>query len=83
MKRISISLVALAMAAVTGMASAQDYRSDSRYDNNRPRNDIAQVIRVDRISNGDSRYERQECWNEQTRDYDDGYYRDDSGRLYS
>lgn len=97
MKRIAISMLALAITAAAGgaLAAPQDYRNDSRgnYDyndsryNNRdsysaPRNDIAQVIRVERVNNSRNAYQRQECWNEQTRDYDDGYYRDDSGRLY-
>ncbi len=81
MKRIAISMLALAMAATGGAAMSQQ---GYRYDDNRfdaTRNDIAQVIRVERVS-GTRSYERQECWNEQTRNYDDGYYRDDSGRLY-
>ncbi|MEO6173202.1 MAG: glycine zipper 2TM domain-containing protein, partial [Arenimonas sp.] len=80
-----------------GLAAAQDYRNDSRYDNNNsnnssynngrygnynPRSDYAQVIRVERNNSSYGAYQRQECWNEQTNDYDDGYYRDDSGRLY-
>ena len=85
MKRIAISMLALAMTAAGGAALSQDYRYDNRNDNrygyNASRNDIAQVIRVERIS-GTRNYERQECWNEQTRNYDDGYYRDDNGRLY-
>ena len=51
-----------------------------------PRSDYAQVLHVERV--GDrygNRYGsnlRQQCWNEQTNDYEDGYYRDGSGRLY-
>jgi uncharacterized protein YcfJ len=84
MKHISIGLLALAITGITGsgIASAQGYRNDSRNDNNRPRSDIAQVIRVEPIYESSGSYQRQECWNEQTRDYDDGYYRDDNGRLY-
>jgi uncharacterized protein YcfJ len=84
MKRISTSLLALAITAVTGssIASAQGYGNDYRNENNRQRSDIAQVIRVERINNGYGAYERQECWNEQSRDYDNGYYRDNDGRLY-
>lgn len=83
MRRIAISMLALAMTATGGTAmSQQDYRyDDNRYGYGAARNDIARVIRVERIS-GTRTYERQECWNEQTRHYDDGYYRDDSGRLY-
>ena len=98
MKRIAISMLALAITAAAGgaISAPQDYRNDSRdgYDYNDgrnndnrsgysgSRNDIAQVIRVERMNNGSRPYERQECWNEQTNDYDDGYYRDNSGRLY-
>ncbi len=94
MNRIAVSAIALALSAATAgvaVAGYQDYGrgSDSRYNDNvsrgnTSRTDYAQVIRVepsyDRYaSNG---YERQECWNEQTNNYDDGYYRDENGRLY-
>ena len=91
MKRIAISMLTLAITAAAGgaLAAPQDYRNDnrdgyndSRYGNNNQRNDYAQVIRAERINNGYGAYQRQECWNEQTRDYDDGYYRDNDGRLY-
>lgn len=98
MKRLALGLLTLAITATVGssFAAAQDYRNDSRYDNNNnssynngryrnynPRNDIAQVLRVERNNSPYGAYQRQECWNEQTRDYDDDYYyRDDSGRLY-
>ena len=93
MKRIAISMLTLAITAAAGgaFAAPQDYRNDdrdnggyndSRYNNSNRRNDIAQVIRVERMNNGYGAYQRQECWNEQTRDYDDGYYRDNDGRLY-
>ena len=96
MKRMTVSVLALALSAVAGSASAgfQDY--GSRYDNrdgrvvSAPRSDIATVIRVEPMydsrggyDNGyDNGYQRQECWNEQTNDYDSGYYRDSNGRLY-
>jgi uncharacterized protein YcfJ len=98
MKRIAVSALALALSAAAAggaIAGAQDYGrgyDDSRYDNDRydrndrrfTRNDVAQVIRVepmyDRYASGG--YERQECWNERTNAYDDGYYRDSNGRLY-
>jgi len=59
-------------------------RYDNSYDNgrNRSRSDVAQVTRVVPIVDEYASYQRQECWNEQTNDYDDGYYRDGSGRLY-
>jgi uncharacterized protein YcfJ len=83
MKRITLNVLALTITATFGMsiATAQDYRNDNRNENNR-RSDIAQVIRVERINNGYGAYERQECWNEQSRNYDNGYYRDNDGRLY-
>ena len=89
MNRIAVSAIALAIsAAAAGAAVAgyQDYgrASDSRYSDNSSRTDYAQVVRVepayDRYSTGG--YERQECWNEQTNAYDNGYYRDSNGRLY-
>ena len=89
MKRIAISVLTLAMTAAAGgaLAAPQNYSNDngyndSRYGNNNSRNDFAQVTRVERMNSGYSTYQRQECWNEQTSDYDDGYYRDGSGRLY-
>ena len=96
MKRIAISMLTLAITAAAGgaLAAPQDYRNDSRnnnynYDNryddrvaSNRRNDLAQVIRVERVNSDIGAYQRQECWNEQTSDYDDGYYRDDYGRLY-
>lgn len=95
---VSVLALALSAAAGSAVAAPQDYgsrsdsRYDSRYDNDydpydydrydvvRPRYDIAQVIRVQpRFAEG---YARQECWNERTRGYDSGYYRDSNGRLY-
>lgn len=98
MKRIAVTSLALALSAAAAVgAVAQDYgpgydsRYDSRYDNSHvvdsrtSRTDVAQVIRAepvyDRYASGG--YERQECWNERTSAYDDGYYRDPNGRLYS
>lgn len=97
MKRMTVSVLALALSAVAGSAFAgfQDY--GSRYDNrdngrvSAPRSDIATVIRVQPMydnrggyDNGgyDNGYQRQECWNEQSNNYDGGYYRDTNGRLY-
>jgi hypothetical protein len=86
MKRIAVSVLALALTAVAGGAAAayQDYGNGSRYES-QPRSDVAQVIRVepryDRYASS-SRYERTECWDERTNAYDDGYYRDSNGRLY-
>ena len=67
----------------------RDGRYDYRYDNYRAadyrnrneRRDIATVVAVnERYS--DPGYQRQECWNERTNAYDNGYYRDQNGRLY-
>lgn len=66
---------------------------DSRYNNADPRyanaayaaasrNDTAQVISVRPMYAGNASYQGQECWNEQTNAYDDGYYRDGAGNLY-
>jgi uncharacterized protein YcfJ len=81
--------LALALSAAAGSAiAAQDYgsRYDNRYDNavSQPRSDVAQVISAQPIYDryASSGYQRQECWNEQTNAYDDGYYRDSNGRLY-
>lgn len=98
MKRIAISMLTLAITAAAGaaLAAPQEYRNDSRNNNynssydsryddrvaSNRRNDVAQVIRVEVVNNDTGAYQRQECWNEQTRGYDDGYYRDDYGRLY-
>ena len=90
MKRIAVSVLALALSAAAGSAFAnhQDYGNGSGYDNASSRVDYAQVLRVDPIGNqygsgyGNGGYQRQECWNEQTNGYENGYYRDSSGRLY-
>lgn len=95
---ISMLTLAITAAAGGALAAPQEYRNDSRnnnYDNNSSydsryddrvasyrRNDRAQVMRVERVNNNVGAYQRQECWNEQTRGYEDGYYRDDYGRLY-
>ena len=86
MKRLALTTLALALTAVCGGALAvQDgygYNRD-RYNNH---SDFAQVVRVDPIGEryGDEygSVQRQECWNERTNAYEDGYYRDSSGRLY-
>lgn len=90
MNRIAASAIALAISAAAAggaVAGFQDYgRGDSRYDsdNRTSRSDIATVISArpvyDRYAS--QGYERQECWDERTNAYDDGYYRDSNGRLY-
>ena len=89
MTRIAVSAIALALSAATAgvaVAGYQDYGrgSDSRYSDNSSRTDYAQVVRAEPVYDryAASGYERQECWNEQTNNYDDGYYRDSNGRLY-
>jgi uncharacterized protein YcfJ len=91
MNRIAASAIALAISAAAAggaVAGFQDYGRgyDSRYDsdNRTSRSDVATVISArpvyDRYAS--QGYERQECWNERTNAYDDGYYRDSNGRLY-
>lgn len=89
MKRIAVSALALAISAVAvGAAGAQDYGRgyDSRYDNNgrTQRTDVATVISAQPIYDRYSAqgYQRQECWDERTNAYNDGYYRDANGQLY-
>jgi uncharacterized protein YcfJ len=89
MKTIALSVLTLAVTLAAGSAFADDKHGrydrdddDGRYEQSTQRSDVATVVRVERIGGNDYSYERQECWNEQTRDYDDGYYRDTSGRLY-
>ncbi len=87
MKRIAISALALAITAA-GVAGAQDYGRgyDSRYDNNSrtQRTDVATVVSAQPIYDryAAQGYQRQECWDERTNAYNDGYYRDSNGRLY-
>lgn len=89
MKRIAVSALALAISAVAvGAAGAQDYGRgyDSRYDNDNrtQRTDVATVISAVPIYDryAAQGYQRQECWDERSNAYDDGYYRDSDGRLY-
>ena len=91
MKRIAITVLTLAITAATGSALAY-HNDDPGYGNGyndgqrTTRIDRAQVLRVVRNGNQygswDGSYEREECWNEQTNAYDNGYYRDSNGRLY-
>ena len=92
MKRIAISVLALAIsvaAAGSAFADHQDYGNGYNNDGRTQRTvhtDRALVLRV--VQNGNQygssygSYEREECWNEQTNAYDDGYYHDSNGRLY-
>jgi uncharacterized protein YcfJ len=81
MNRIALSLTSLAIAAATSSAFADDY-DNSRYSQTNTRNDVATVLSAQRIGGQSNNYEHQECWNEQSNNYDDNYYRDGSGRLY-
>ena len=91
MNRIAASAIALAISAAAAggaVAGFQDYGRgyDSRYDttNRTSRSDIATVVSARPIYDryASQGYERQECWDERTNAYDDGYYRDANGRLY-
>jgi uncharacterized protein YcfJ len=95
MKRTAATALALALTAAAGSAAfaAQDYYGGDRYDNRAyqydtryardySRTDVAQVVRAVPMADPYASYQRQECWNERTSAYDDGYYRDGSGRLY-
>lgn len=74
MKTITATALFAAIAlSVAGNASAQ--RFETRYDR-------ARVVDVDRVYAQSPGRIVQECWNERTRSYDAGYYRDDRGRLY-
>lgn len=74
MKSLIATAVVTALAlGAAGTADAQ--RFQTRYDR-------ARVVDVDRVyAQGPGRVV-QECWNDRTRRYDAGYYRDDRGRLY-
>ena len=74
MKGISASVLALAVAATVGSSAVSAQGGPA------PHSDRARVIRVEHVGGGG--YEREECWNERTNNYESGYYRDSSGRLY-
>ena len=91
MNRIAVSALALALSAAAAggaVAGYQDYGRgyESRYDNDdrTTRSDVATVVSARPIYDryASQGYESQECWNERTNAYDDGYYRDSNGRLY-
>lgn len=84
MKINNVGVLSLALIVATGtsLVLAQDYGNGNRgYGNNRY-DDNAQVIRVTRTNDQRTSYQPQQCWNEQTNNYDDGYYRDRNGGLY-
>lgn len=67
------ALVSALILGLAGTANAQ--RFETRYDR-------ARVVDVDRVYAQSPGRVVQECWNERSRSYDTGYYRDDRGRLY-
>jgi uncharacterized protein YcfJ len=72
------SLIATAVLAALALGAAnpaEAQRFETRYDR-------ARVVDVDRVYTQRPGRVVQECWNERTRRYDAGYYRDDRGRLY-
>lgn len=74
MKSLIATAVVTALAlGAAGTADAQ--RFQTRYDR-------ARVVDVDRVYAQSPGRVVQECWNDRTRRYDAGYYRDDRGRLY-
>ena len=95
---LGLLAVAITATTGSAFAAHQDYQNDPSYYDSRntqdyhngnyvsdhPRSDRAQVIRVDPINGGysDSGYQREECWNEQTNNYENGYYRDSNNRIY-
>jgi uncharacterized protein YcfJ len=79
MKRIVSSAIAATLSLAVGAAIAQPALQTTREDR-------AEVIRVQPYRDASmadvQTRERQECWNERTRVYEGGYYRDRDGRLY-
>ena len=72
----SLVATALASALMLGFAGNADaQRFETRYDR-------ARVVDVDEVYTQQPGRVVQECWNERSRRYDTGYYRDDRGRLY-
>lgn len=69
----SIALASALMLGLVGAANAQ--RFETRYDR-------ARVVDVEEVHSQRPGRMVQECWNERSRRYDTGYYRDDRGRLY-
>jgi len=88
MKNTTVSILSLALVAAIGstVAFGQNYGNGNRgngnsFGNNRY-DDNAQVLRVSRTNDQRMSYQPQQCWNEQTNNYEDGYYRDRNGGLY-
>ncbi|HET7126881.1 MAG TPA: glycine zipper 2TM domain-containing protein [Lysobacter sp.] len=87
MKRLSASLLAIGLAATSGLASAQTYGSNGRYDDPAYRNpndvqpanggyyDYARVVRVDPVmGSGYGNTSSQRCYSESDRGYAQGGY---------
>ena len=70
---VATALASALMLSFAGTADAQ--RFETRYDR-------ARVVDVDQVYTQQPGRVVQECWNERSRRYDTGYYRDDRGRLY-
>lgn len=80
-KRSALTALALGVACLSGGAFAE--HGDSRtIDQNNVRSDRARVTRVEQIQNRRDAYTHQECWNDEHRRDEGGYYRDSDGRLY-
>lgn len=79
MKVLAVTAFTTALA-LAGIGSADAQRGPHH---DEARRDMARVVDVDPIP-GRGRPGRiyQECWNERADRYDDGYYRDERGRLY-
>jgi uncharacterized protein YcfJ len=79
MKRLALTVLTAALATA-GIGTAAAQRGGPMQPE--VRRDVARVVAVDDISRGRPGRVYQQCWNESARRYDDGYYRDDRGRLY-
>jgi uncharacterized protein YcfJ len=79
MKRLALTVLSAALAtACIGTAAAQRGPVEPEL-----RRDVARVVDVDPLqTRGRPGRVYQQCWNERSDRYDDGYYRDERGRLY-
>jgi len=79
MKAIAKSMLAAALIVAAGTTLAQQPLQMTRED----RAEVISARPYRDASTADVQTrERQECWNERTRTYESGYYRDRDGRLY-
>lgn len=87
---VACLLSTVAVSQNSNYNNSYNDNNDGRYNNNgynngnnnNQRNLYAQVVSVQRVNNRYASYQRQECWNEQSNNYDNNYYRDANGRLY-